>query len=94
MLGRVRGRQVAVLDGDPGAARDRGQRYLDRARARREAVGAGFIVEAAGDGARAVWESSFAALDPAMEGELARRWEPFLPVVLANLKEIVETRPE
>jgi carbon monoxide dehydrogenase subunit G len=86
-----------ILDYDPA---DRSYRYVIEGAPLpvRDNTG-GFAVEAAGDGARVVWESSFTALDPAMEAELARMWEPFLPVVLANLKgiverEIVERRPE
>jgi hypothetical protein len=51
-----------------------------------------FAVEDVDGTARVVWESSFAALDPAMEPELARMWEPYLPMVLANLKKVVESR--
>jgi carbon monoxide dehydrogenase subunit G len=49
-----------------------------------------FAVEEVDDHARVVWESSFAPADPAMADELARMWEPFLPLVLANLKNVVE----
>jgi hypothetical protein len=38
-----------------------------------------------------VWESSFAPLDPAMAEQLAQLWQPFLPMVLANLKSTVES---
>jgi len=51
-----------------------------------------FIVEQAGGHARVVWESSFAALDPAMSAQLAEMWEPYLPLVLANLKKVVESQ--
>ena len=51
-----------------------------------------FAVEAADGHARVVWESSFEALDSAAASELARQWEPFLPIVLANLKTVVEGR--
>jgi hypothetical protein len=37
-----------------------------------------------------VWQSSFVALDPAMDAQLAQMWEPYLPLVLANLKNLVE----
>jgi hypothetical protein len=39
---------------------------------------------------RVVWESSFVALDPAMESPLAEMWEPYLPIVLSNLKRLIE----
>jgi uncharacterized protein YndB with AHSA1/START domain len=51
-----------------------------------------FTVEEAGGQSRVVWESSFVALDPAMSTELAGMWEPYLPAVLANLKQLVEDR--
>ncbi len=51
-----------------------------------------FTVEDAGGQARVVWESSFTALDPAMAAPLAEMWEPYLPMVLANLKQLVEGR--
>jgi carbon monoxide dehydrogenase subunit G len=49
-----------------------------------------FVVEATGDGARIVWESSFVALDPAAEAEVSRLWAGTLPSVLGNLKTIIE----
>ncbi len=49
-----------------------------------------FRVEDAGGHARVVWESSFVALDPSASTRLAQMWEPYLPVVLANLKKLVE----
>jgi hypothetical protein len=49
-----------------------------------------FTVEDADGQARVVWESSFVALDPATESQLAQMWEPYLPLVLANLKKLVE----
>jgi uncharacterized protein YndB with AHSA1/START domain len=49
-----------------------------------------FAVEEDGGRVRVVWESSFRALDPAAEDELARMWAPYLPVVLGNLKRVVE----
>ena len=49
-----------------------------------------FTVEPAGDGASVVWESSFTPLDPATEEQLANMWEPYLPMVLQNLKNVVE----
>jgi mxaD protein len=51
-----------------------------------------FSVEDVGEGVRVVWESSFVPLDPASADELARMWEPFLPQVLDNLKNLVEKR--
>jgi carbon monoxide dehydrogenase subunit G len=49
-----------------------------------------FSVEDADNGSRVVWESSFVALDPTAAGDLARMWEPYLPVVLATRKKVVE----
>ncbi|TMM32924.1 MAG: SRPBCC family protein [Actinobacteria bacterium] len=49
-----------------------------------------FAVEDTDNGSRVVWESSFVPLDPAGADELARMWEPYLPVVLASLKKVVE----
>jgi carbon monoxide dehydrogenase subunit G len=49
-----------------------------------------FTVEDADGQARVVWQSSFVALDPAMESQLAQMWEPYLPLVLANLKKLAE----
>ena len=51
-----------------------------------------FTVEHADGHARVTWESSFAALDPAMSAQLAQMWEPYLPLVLANLKKVVESQ--
>jgi hypothetical protein len=39
-----------------------------------------------------VWESSFRALDPAAEAEVSRLWAGMLPVVLGNLKTLIEQR--
>jgi carbon monoxide dehydrogenase subunit G len=52
----------------------------------------GFAVEESEGHARVVWESSFVAVDPAMAERLAQMWEPFLPVVLSNLKDVVEAQ--
>jgi uncharacterized protein YndB with AHSA1/START domain len=52
----------------------------------------GFTVEEVDGHARVVWESSFVAVDPAMTEQVAQMWEPFLPIVLANLKQLVEGR--
>ena len=49
-----------------------------------------FNVQPAGEAALVVWESSFKPLDPAEEAQLAAMWEPFLPMVLQNLKTVVE----
>jgi carbon monoxide dehydrogenase subunit G len=49
-----------------------------------------FAVEQHGDGSRVVWHSSFTPLDPAAEAQLAALWEPFLPMVLANLKNLIQ----
>jgi hypothetical protein len=44
-----------------------------------------------GDGhTRVVWESSFQPLDPAMTEQLAQMWQPYLPTVLGNLKNLIE----
>jgi uncharacterized protein YndB with AHSA1/START domain len=51
-----------------------------------------FTVEDADGHARVIWESSFTALDPAMSAQLAEMWEPYLPMVLANLKKLVESQ--
>jgi uncharacterized protein YndB with AHSA1/START domain len=51
-----------------------------------------FAVEDVDGGARVVWESSFVPLDPATADEVSRMWEPFPPVVLGNLKSVVEGR--
>jgi hypothetical protein len=49
-----------------------------------------FAVEARGDGSLVVWESSFEPLDPDAEEELSRMWQNALPLVLGNLKRLVE----
>jgi len=51
-----------------------------------------FAVEDVDGGARVVWDSSFIPLDPAKGDEVARMWEPFLPLMLDNLKNLVEKR--
>jgi carbon monoxide dehydrogenase subunit G len=51
-----------------------------------------FAVQPADRGARIVWESSFVALDPAAEAELARLWAGMLPAVLGSLKALIEQR--
>jgi carbon monoxide dehydrogenase subunit G len=51
-----------------------------------------FAVAARGAGSELIWESSFTPLDPAMAEQLAQMWEPYLPMVLANLKTVVEGR--
>jgi carbon monoxide dehydrogenase subunit G len=51
-----------------------------------------FAVEDIDGGARVVWNSSFAPLDPATGDDLTRMWEPFLPLALDNLKNLVEKR--
>lgn len=52
----------------------------------------GFAVEDADGHARVIWESSFVPVDPATAEQVAAMWEPFLPMVLANLKHLVEGR--
>ncbi len=49
-----------------------------------------FAVEPLDGGARIVWESSFEPLDPAMADQLAAMWEPYLPLILGNLKRLIE----
>ncbi len=49
-----------------------------------------FSVHDASGHARVVWESSFVALDPSTESEVAQMWEPYLPAILGNLKALVE----
>jgi uncharacterized protein YndB with AHSA1/START domain len=49
-----------------------------------------FAVEETGGSARVVWESSFVAIDPGMESRLEEMWRPYLPVVLENLKRLIE----
>jgi carbon monoxide dehydrogenase subunit G len=51
-----------------------------------------FAVEPTPRGAAIVWESSFRALDPAAEAEVSRLWAEMLPVVLGNLKTLIEQR--
>jgi uncharacterized protein YndB with AHSA1/START domain len=57
----------------------------------RDNTGAFTVANADGQ-AQVIWESSFVALDPAMAAQLAEMWEPYLPMVLANLKRLVESR--
>ena len=51
-----------------------------------------FAVEPTPRGATIVWESSFRALDPAAEAEVSRLWAGMVPVVLGNLKTLIEQR--
>lgn len=39
---------------------------------------------------RVVWESSFQPLDAAMSEQLAQMWQPYLPMALGNLKQVIE----
>jgi hypothetical protein len=39
-----------------------------------------------------VWQSRLGPADPAMADEVAQLWEPYLPVILGNLKTLVEDR--
>jgi len=50
-----------------------------------------FAVEDVDGQARVIWQSSFTALDSAMESQLAEMWEPYLPLVLTNLKKLIES---
>jgi hypothetical protein len=49
-----------------------------------------FSVQEANDHTRVVWDSSFESLNPTMGSQLAEMWEPYLPITLANLKNLVE----
>lgn len=49
-----------------------------------------FVVQPAPGGSRVVWDSSFEPLDPAAADQIAAMWQPFLPMVLDNLKQVVE----
>jgi carbon monoxide dehydrogenase subunit G len=51
-----------------------------------------FSVTAAGSHARVVWDSSLAPADPAMSEHVTQLWEPYLPIILGNLKNLVEAR--
>jgi uncharacterized protein YndB with AHSA1/START domain len=77
-----------ILDYSPGAC---SYRYrIDGAPLPvRENIGS-FAVRQGNGNARVVWESSFEPLDPAMSGQLAQMWQPYLPMVLGNLKSLVE----
>lgn len=50
------------------------------------------VVQPVGNGARIVWESSFVVLDPATEAEVSQLWAGMVPVVLGNLKALIEQR--
>ena len=49
-----------------------------------------FAVQDRDDGSLVVWESSFEPLDQGAADELARMWRGALPLVLGNLKQLVE----
>jgi len=49
-----------------------------------------FAVEPTPHGAMIVWESSFQARDPAAVEEFSRMWAGMLPIVLGNLKTLIE----
>jgi carbon monoxide dehydrogenase subunit G len=49
-----------------------------------------FAVESADGHARVVWESSLVPADPATVDQVGQMWEPYLPVILGNLKRLVE----
>jgi hypothetical protein len=49
-----------------------------------------FAVETQGDRSVVVWESSFEPLDPGSDDELIQMWQRALPLVLGNLKQLVE----
>ena len=50
-----------------------------------------FAVRSSNNNALVVWESSFEPVDPAMAGQLSQMWQPYLPIVLESLKNLVET---
>jgi carbon monoxide dehydrogenase subunit G len=52
--------------------------------------GGRFAVEARPGGSRVIWESSFEPLEPASETQLTEMWQAAIPVVLGNLKRLVE----
>ena len=52
-----------------------------------------FTVESDNGHSRVVWESSFEALEPSAAQELAEMWEPYLPMTLTNLKNLIEANP-
>jgi mxaD protein len=76
-----------ILDYSPAA---RSYRYIIEGGLPVSANQGRFAVEPAAPGARIVWESSFEPLDPATEPELSRMWRGMLPVVLGNLKTLIE----
>lgn len=49
-----------------------------------------FAVRPAKEASLVTWESSFEPVDPAAAEQLSGMWEPFLPLVLANLKSLIE----
>ena len=49
-----------------------------------------FAVQDREDGSLVVWESSFEPLDASAADELTRMWRGALPLVLGNLKQLVE----
>ena len=53
-----------------------------------------FAVQEASDSTRVMWESSFEPLDPAAAEQLAQVWRPYLPMVLNNLKNLIEKRTQ
>jgi hypothetical protein len=80
VAGGLVGWQAAVFDGHPRAGGDRGEGDLDST--------GRFAVESADGHARVVWESSLVPADPA--DPVGQMWEPHLPVILGNLKRLVE----
>ena len=49
-----------------------------------------FAVQEANDSTRVMWESSFEPLHPNTAEQLAQMWRPYLPMVLNNLKNLIE----
>jgi len=49
-----------------------------------------FAVQEADGSTRVMWESSFEPLHPNTAEQLAQMWRPYLPMVLKNLKNLIE----
>jgi uncharacterized protein YndB with AHSA1/START domain len=77
-----------ILDYSPGA---RSYRYRIEGAPLpvRDNVGS-FAVQESDGMTRVIWESSFEPLEPATTDQLAQMWRPYLPMVLGNLKTLVE----
>lgn len=51
-----------------------------------------FAVESVDGHARVVWDSTLVPADPGLADQVTAMWEPYLPVILDNLKRLVEER--